>query len=356
MLKVGNDGRIEGCLAVFSFRPQRIAIDLGTANTIVFIDGQGIVYKEPSVVARTIHTGDILGVGNQALELVKNQPAELVASRPMKEGVVTDYDTTVHMLQYFLKKASKFALQKPYVMICVPSSITEVEKRAVMDAARAAGAKETFLIEEPFAAAIGAKLPVHHPVGNMVVDIGGGTTDVAILSLGGIVTSQVTQVAGDAMDEAIIQYIKKKFKLTISDKVAEELKIAIGTASLSADARYGVMSVKGRDVDTGMPRQIRVMSEDLAEALQKPVEAIINTIKRLLEEAPPEISADVISHGIIMTGGGALLRDFDRVVADVMRLPVRIAENPMDCVVIGTGKSLETINQLIKRRYQEEDR
>ncbi|WP_174919283.1 rod shape-determining protein [Jeotgalibaca ciconiae] len=342
-------------MATFILKPQRIGIDLGTANTIVFIDGQGIVYKEPSVVAKNIHTGEMLAVGKEAFEMLGRTPGSIVASRPMKEGVIADYETTVVMIKYFIKKASKYAIQKPYVMICVPSGITEVEKRAVIDAARSAGAKETFLIEEPFAAAIGAGLPVHAPTGSMVVDIGGGTTDVATISLGGIVDSRVSYAGGDRMDEAIIHQIRRDYSLTIGDRTAEIIKMTIGSADIDEASRYGSMEVRGRNMVSGLPKTVTIQAIDIARAIQSVIEDIITSIKQVLEETPPEISADVINHGIIVTGGGSLLRDLASVISKEVLVPVIIANDPLECVVLGTGESLKNID-VLKRSYRNEAR
>ena len=327
-----------------NFKGKNIGIDLGTANTIVFVAGKGIVFREPSVVAKNIHTGEILSVGEEAFQMLGRTPGTIVASRPMKEGVIADYDTTVAMMKYFIKKATGNAFIKPYVMVCVPSGVTEVEKRAVLDATRTAGAKEAFTIEEPFAAAVGAGLPVHAPTGNMVVDIGGGTTDVATISLGGIVTSRSSTAGGDRMDEAIIQFIRKKYGLLIGERTAENIKITIGCADIEKAASYGSMEIRGRDMVNGLPKTLEIHAEDIAVAIHDVVENIILSVREVLEETPPEISADVIDHGIVLTGGGALLKNIAEVISAEAEVPVFIANDPLDCVSIGTGETLKNIN------------
>jgi len=327
-----------------NFKGKNIGIDLGTANTIVFVAGKGIVFREPSVVAKNIHTGEILSVGEEAFQMLGRTPGTIVASRPMKEGVIADYDTTVAMMKYFIKKATGNAFIKPYVMVCVPSGVTEVEKRAVLDATRTAGAKEAFIIEEPFAAAVGAGLPVHAPTGNMVVDIGGGTTDVATISLGGIATSRSSTAGGDRMDEAIIQFIRKKYGLLIGERTAENIKITIGCADIEKAASYGSMEIRGRDMVNGLPKTLEIHAEDIAVAIHDVVENIILSVREVLEETPPEISADVIDHGIVLTGGGALLKSIAEVISAEAEVPVFIANDPLDCVSIGTGETLKNIN------------
>ena len=327
-----------------NFKGKNIGIDLGTANTIVFVAGKGIIFREPSVVAKNIHTGEILSVGEEAFQMLGRTPGTIVASRPMKEGVIADYDTTVAMMKYCIKKATGNAFIKPYVMVCVPSGVTEVEKRAVLDATRTAGAKEAFIIEEPFAAAVGAGLPVHAPTGNMVVDIGGGTTDVATISLGGIVTSRSSTAGGDRMDEAIIQFIRKKYGLLIGERTAENIKITIGCADIEKAASYGSMEIRGRDMVNGLPKTLEIHAEDIAVAIHDVVENIILSVREVLEETPPEISADVIDHGIVLTGGGALLKSIAEVISAEAEVPVFIANDPLDCVSIGTGETLKNIN------------
>lgn len=322
-----------------------MGIDLGTANTLVYVKGKGVVVREPSVVALRTDTGSIEAVGNDAKNMIGRTPGNIVAVRPMKDGVIADFETTATMMKHFIKQAqrnrSSFA-RKPNVMVCVPSGITAVEKRAVEDATKQAGAKEAYTIEEPFAAAIGANLPVWEPTGSMVVDIGGGTTEVAIISLGGIVTSQSIRVAGDEMDEAIIQYIKKTYNLMIGERTAEALKVEVG----SAGSPEGVedMDIRGRDLLTGLPKTITISAEEVSNALKDTVEQIMEAVKNTLEKTPPELAADIMDRGIVLTGGGALLRNLDKVISEETKMPVLVAEDPLDCVAIGTGKALENIH------------
>ncbi|MFC5558164.1 rod shape-determining protein [Ureibacillus thermophilus] len=330
---------------MFGLGNKDVGIDLGTANTLVFVKGKGIVLREPSVVAKNTKTGDIVAVGNDAKNMIGRTPGSIVAIRPMKDGVIADFDITTAMIQYYLKQALKNSgsnWKKPNVMICVPFGITSVEERAVIDAARQAGAKEAFTIEEPFAAAIGADLPVWDPTGSMVVDIGGGTTEVAVISLGGIVTSESVRIAGDAMDQAIISYIRKQYNLTIGERTAEQIKMQIGTARV--DDVDEKMEIRGRDLVTGLPKTIEISSSEISESLKESIAAIIDGVKKTLEKTPPELSADVMERGIVLTGGGALLKNLDKVISDETKMPVFIAENPLDCVAIGTGKALEHID------------
>ncbi len=330
---------------MFGLGNKDVGIDLGTANTLVFIKGKGIVLREPSVVAKNTKTGDIVAVGNDAKNMIGRTPGSIVAIRPMKDGVIADFDITTTMIQYYLKQALKNSgsnWKKPNVMICVPYGITSVEQRAVIDASRQAGAKEAFTIEEPFAAAIGADLPVWDPTGSMVVDIGGGTTEVAVISLGGIVTSESVRIGGDAMDQSIITYIRKTYNLTIGERTAEKIKIEIGTARV--DDVVEKMEIRGRDLLTGLPKTIEITAEEISESLREAISAIIDGVKKTLEQTPPELSADVMERGIVLTGGGALLRNLDKVISDETNMPVFIAENPLDCVALGTGKALEHID------------
>ncbi|KQL53401.1 rod shape-determining protein MreB [Heyndrickxia shackletonii] len=326
------------------FGSRDLGIDLGTANTLVFIKGKGIVVREPSVVAIETDTKQIRAVGNDAKNMIGRTPGNIVALRPMKDGVIADYETTATMMKYYIRQASKkgaFA-RKPYVMICVPSGITAVEERAVIDATRQAGARDAYTIEEPFAAAIGANLPVWEPTGSMVVDIGGGTTEVAIISLGGIVTSQSIRIAGDEMDDSIISYIRKTYNLLIGDRTAETIKMEIG----SAGDPIGIepMEIRGRDLLTGLPKTIEITAEEIAQALHDTVFAIVDAVKSTLEQTPPELAADIMDRGIVLTGGGAMLRNLDKVISKETSMPVIIAENPLDCVAIGTGNALEHIH------------
>ncbi|MGA8941452.1 MAG: rod shape-determining protein [Thermoactinomyces sp.] len=330
-----------------------LGIDLGTANTLVYVKGEGIVVREPSVVAIDTGTQEIKAVGNAAKLMIGRTPGNIVAIRPMKEGVIADYTTTATMLEYFIKQATNQKMiipRKPNVMVCIPSGITPVEKRAVEQAAIRAGVKEAYTIEEPFAAAIGAGLPVWEPTGSMVVDIGGGTTEVAVISLGGIVTSHSLRVAGDKMDEAIIQYIRRKHNLLIGERTAEMLKLEIGSAIPEDDPDgNNAREIKGRDLMTGLPRMMKITSEEIAEALSETVREIINAVKMALEETPPELAADILERGIMLTGGGALLRKLDVCLSQETKMPVMIAENPLDCVAIGTGASLEHIDKFKPR-------
>lgn len=323
-----------------------MGIDLGTANTLVYTKGKGVVVREPSVVAIIKDTGQIEAVGNDAKNMIGRTPGNIVAVRPMKDGVIADFEMTSTMLKYFIQQAQKkgFFSRKPNVMVCVPSGITAVEKRAVEDATRQAGAREAYTIEEPFAAAIGAELPVWEPTGSMVVDIGGGTTEVAIISLGGIVTSRSIRVAGDEMDDAIIQFIKKNYNLMIGERTAETLKMEIGSASVTED--MGEMEIRGRDLLTGLPKTISISGKEVAEALSETVNSIIETVKITLETTPPELAADIMDRGIVLTGGGALLKNLDKVLGEATNMPVVVAEEPLECVAIGTGKALENLHLL----------
>nr|WP_272509015.1 rod shape-determining protein [Psychrobacillus psychrodurans] len=327
-----------------------MGIDLGTANTLVFIKGKGIVLREPSVVAKNVQNGAIVAVGNDAKNMIGRTPGSIVAIRPMKDGVIADFDTTSAMIEYYLKnamKASGMSWSKPNVMICVPFGITSVEQRAVIDAAKQAGARDALTIEEPFAAAIGANLPVWEPTGSMVVDIGGGTTEVAVISLGGIVTSESVRVAGDSMDHAITAYIRKTYNLTIGERTAEAIKIEIGSARVTD--QIDQMDIRGRDLVTGLPKTIEITSKEISNALRESISSIIDGVKKTLEQTPPELSADVMERGIMLTGGGALLKNLDKVISEQTNMPVFIAEDPLDCVAIGTGKALDHMN-ILKRQ------
>ena len=324
---------------MFSFSKD-IGIDLGTANTLVCMKGKGIVMREPSVVAVDIRNDTVLAVGQQARDMIGRTPGSIVAVRPLKDGVIADFDITATMLKHFIRKAAKPALfSKPRIVICMPTGVTEVERRAVENAAvQASGSKNIMLIEEPMAAAIGAGLPVDEPTGSMVVDIGGGTSEVAVISLGDIVTACSVRVAGDKFDEAIVTYIKKTYNLLIGDRTAEEIKIAIGSAYPYSDEKD--MLIKGRSLETGLPKDITITAEEIRNALADPLMIIVDAVKTTLEKTPPELSADIIDHGIMLTGGGALLRGLDRLVMQETGMPVHVAERPLDCVVEGTGKRL----------------
>jgi len=322
-----------------------LGIDLGTANTLVYVKGKGIVVREPSVVALRTDTKTIEAVGEDAKKMIGRTPGNIRAVRPMKDGVIADFDTTSTMIKYFIRQAQKQRLlfqRHPSVMVCVPSGITAVEKRAVEDATRQAGARDAYTIEEPFAAAIGADLPVWEPTGSMVVDIGGGTTEVAVISLGGIVTSRSIRVAGDEMDEAITQYIKRTYNLMIGERTAESIKMEIGSAMKSDEpVRF---EIRGRDLVTGLPKTMAITSEEITEALTDTVNSIVEAVKVTLEKCPPELSADIMDRGIVLTGGGGLLRNLDKLLSRETGMPVLVAENPLDCVAIGTGRALENIH------------
>ncbi len=331
---------------MFGFGTRDLGIDLGTANTLVYIKGKGVVLREPSVVAFHTDTKQIVAVGNDAKNMIGRTPGNVVALRPMADGVIADYETTAKMMKYYINKALKtkgasFG-RKPYVMVSVPSGITAVEERAVIDATRQAGARDAYTLEEPFAAAIGANLPVWEPTGSMVVDIGGGTTEVAIISLGGIVTSQSIRIAGDDMDAAIINYIRKNYNLLIGERTAEIVKIEIGSAS--EPEQIDNMEIRGRDLITGLPKTIEISAQEITEALKDTVSAIVDAVKNTLEKTPPELAADIMDRVIVLTGGGALLTNLDRVISDETNMPVIIAENPLDCVAIGTGMALDHID------------
>lgn len=324
---------------MFSFSKD-IGIDLGTANTLVFMKGKGIVMREPSVVAVDIRNDNVLAVGAQAKEMIGRTPGSIVAVRPLKDGVIANFDITSKMLKHFIRKVVKSNFfNRPRIVICIPSGVTEVERKAVEDAAYQAGGKEVELIEEPMAAAIGAGLPVAEPTGSMVVDIGGGTTEVAVISLGDIVSYRSARVGGDKFDEAIITYLKKKYNLLVGERTAENIKIQIGSAYPYEDE--GEMTVKGRDLMDGLPKNITITAAEVRDALADPLAIMIEAILDTLEETPPELSADIIDNGIMLTGGGALLRGLDMLIMQQTSMPVHIAERPLDCVVDGTGKRLE---------------
>lgn len=334
---------------MFGLGGKDVGIDLGTANTLVFIKGKGIVLREPSVVAKNTHTGEIVAVGSAARNMIGRTPGSIVATRPMKDGVIADFEITTAMIEHYMKeamKASGGSWSKPNVMICVPYGITSVEQRAVTDASRQAGAKDAYTIEEPFAAAIGANLPVWEPTGSMVVDIGGGTTEVAVISLGGIVTSESIRVGGDTMDGAITSYIRKTYNLTIGERTAEAIKIEIGSAQKAPKPEK--MDIRGRDLLTGLPKTIEISSDEIVDALRESIAQIIEGVKKTLETTPPELSSDVMERGIVLTGGGAMLRGLDKVISEETNMPVFIAEDPLDCVAIGTGKALDNFD-LIKK-------
>jgi rod shape-determining protein MreB len=325
-----------------------MGIDLGTANTLVHVKGKGIVLTEPSVVAIQNDSGRVLAVGEEAKRMIGRTPGNIVAIRPMKDGVIADFDVTQAMLKYFISKAlgKKTPFIRPRVIVSIPTGCTTVEERAVREAALAAGAKEAYLIEEPMAAAIGAGMPVHEPTGNMIVDIGGGTTEVAVISLGGIVTSKSVRIAGDNMDDAIIQHLRKNYNLLIGERTAEDIKISIGSALLEGEEED--YEVRGRDLVTGLPKTISVSSREIHQALKETVQQIVDGIKACLEKTPPELAADIMDRGIIMAGGGSLLRGLDRLISMETNMPVYVCENPLSAVGLGTGRVLENI-EVLKR-------
>ena len=330
-----------------------IGIDLGTANTLVFMKGKGIIMREPSVVAVDTRHDAVRFVGSEAKEVIGRTPGSIVAVRPLKGGVIADFDITASMLQIFIKKVFNNSIfARPRVIICIPSGVTEVEKRAVKEAAFKAGARQVSIIEEPMAAAIGAGLPVAEATGSMIVDIGGGTSEVAVISLGGIVVSRSVRVGGDAFDASIIQYIKKKYSLLIGERTAEDIKIAIGSAYPYEGE--DTMEIKGRNLIDGLPKNTTITSEEIREALQDSLASVLEAIRVTLERTPPQLAADIIDHGITLSGGGALLRGLDSLISKETGMPVNVAENPLDCVAVGTGKVLEDIDRL-KEVLSDED-
>ncbi|WP_346880170.1 rod shape-determining protein [Clostridium sp. UBA3061] len=334
---------------VFFGSTRDIGIDLGTANTLVYIKGKGIVLREPSVVAINKNTGKVLAVGNEAKNMIGRTPGNIVAIRPMKDGVIADFDVTEKMLRHFIEKVGgKNSFKSPRIVVCFPSGVTEVEKRAIEEATKSAGAREVGLLEEPMAAAIGAGLPVGEPTGSMVVDIGGGTTEVAIISLGGVVTSMSLRVAGDELDQAIIAYIKKQYNLMIGERTSENIKIQLGSA-YEVEEKAENMQIRGRDLISGLPKVVEIGEDEVREALREPVYSIIEAIKTTLEKTPPELAADIMDKGIMLTGGGALLKGLDALIAHETHMPVNIAEIPLDCVAVGTGKALDNVDIMSRR-------
>ena len=322
-----------------------IGIDLGTANTLIFMKGKGVIMREPSVVAVDTKTDRVRFVGKEAKEVIGRTPGSIVAVKPLKDGVIADFDITTSMLQIFIKKVvNNTFLSKPRVVICIPSGVTAVERRAVKSAAMKAGAKYVSIIEEPMAAAIGANLPVAEATGSMVVDIGGGTTEVAVISLGGIVAARSVRAGGDEFDKHIIQYVKRKYNLLIGDRTAENIKMEIGSASKYEGEEP--IEIKGRNLIDGLPKNIYISPEEVREALDEPLQVVIEAIKVTLEKTPPELAADIIDHGITLTGGGALLKGLDELITKETGMSVKVAENPLDCVAEGTGKVLENLNEL----------
>jgi len=328
-----------------NFLSNDIGIDLGTANSLVYLRDQGIVLSEPSVVAVLAETNKVLAVGMEAKRMLGRTPGNIKAIRPMKDGVIADFEITEEMLRYFIQKVHRrFKIMQPRVLVAVPSGITEVETRAVEDSAGRAGAREVYLIEEPMAAAIGVGIPVQEPIGNMIVDIGGGTTEVAVISLSGIVDSRSVRVGGDSMDGSIIRYIKRSYSLMIGERTAEEIKIRIGSAYPMDEETE--MPVKGRDLNSGLPKTVNLTSVEIREALQEPIASIVETVRTTLERCPPELAADLIDHGIVLAGGGALLRGIDRLITEESGLPVNVADEPLLAVAKGTGIVLEEMDTL----------
>jgi rod shape-determining protein MreB and related proteins len=333
--------------STFQFLGRDMAVDLGTANTLVYVRGRGIVLNEPSVVAINTRTGAILAVGTEAKRMIGRTPGHIIAVRPLKDGVIADFDVTEKMLRYFIQRVHKRRfLAKPRVVVCVPSGITGVEQRAVEEATIQAGARAAYIIEEPMAAAIGAGLPIHEPTGNMVVDIGGGTTEVAVISLGGIVTSQSIRIGGDELDESIIAYIKKEYSLMLGERTAEEIKMAVGSAFPLADEPHA--EIRGRDLVSGLPKTIILSAEEVRKAMEESINAIVDAVKNTLDKTPPELAADIMDKGIVLTGGGGLLRGLDERLKHETGIPIHTTENPLSSVAIGSGKCLEEFEALKK--------
>ncbi|MFC0038600.1 rod shape-determining protein [Actinomadura rayongensis] len=329
-----------------SFLGRDMAVDLGTANTLVYVRGRGIVLNEPSVVAINTNNGKIVAVGIEAKRMIGRTPGNIVAVRPLKDGVIADFDVTERMLRYFIQKVHKrrhFA--KPRIVVAVPSGITGVEQRAVKEAGYQAGARRVYIIEEPMAAAIGAGLPVYEPTGNMVVDIGGGTTEVAIISLGGIVTSQSVRVGGDELDQAVISFSKKEYSLMLGERTAEEIKMAIGSAYPGGEDEPHA-EIRGRDLVSGLPKTVVISSEEVRRAIEEPVNSIVDAVKTTLDKCPPELSGDIMDRGIALTGGGALLKNLDERLREETGMPIHLVDNPLDSVVLGTGKCVEDFESL----------
>lgn len=332
------------------FLTKDVAIDLGTANTIIYVKGKGIVVREPSVVAIDRYSGKFVAAGHEANAMIGRTPENIVAIRPMKDGVIADFDITQSMIKHFIRKANVVGIMKPKVMVCIPSGITEVERRAVEEAVIQAGAKDVALIEEPMAAALGAGLPVRRATGSMVMDIGGGTTEVAVISMGGIVSSRSIRIAGDAMDSAIVNYLKKNVGINVGDKMAEEIKMEIGSAY--EDDTERVFDVRGRDVMSGLPRTVQIRESQIRDAMKENIDEILEAVKITLEHTPPELAADVMERGIMLTGGGALIKGLDRLLTEITKIPAQVAEYPLDCVAVGTGKALDNIKEFsVKNRY-----
>jgi rod shape-determining protein MreB len=329
---------------MLAFLGRDMAVDLGTANTLVYVRGRGIALNEPSVVALNTDTGKIVAVGVQAKKMIGRTPGNIVAVRPLKDGVIADFDVTERMLRYFIQKVHRRHLAKPRLVVAVPSGITGVEQSAVKEAGHQAGARRVYIIEEPMAAAIGAGLPVYEPTGNMVVDVGGGTTEVAVISLGGIVTSQSIRVGGDEMDQAIIAFAKKEYSLMLGERTAEEIKMAVGSAYPSPDEPHA--EIRGRDLVSGLPKTIVICAEEVRQAIQEPVSTIVDIVKTTLDKCPPELAGDIMDRGIALTGGGALLRGLDERLREETGIPIHLADNPLESVVLGTGKCVQDFDAL----------
>ena len=328
-----------------SFLGRDLAVDLGTANTLVYVRGRGVVLNEPSVVAINTTTGAIVAVGAEAKRMIGRTPANITAIRPLRDGVIADFETTERMLRYFIQKVHRRRyFTKPRIVVCVPSGITGVEQRAVKDAGYQAGARRVYIIEEPMAAAIGAGMPVHEPVGNMVVDIGGGTTEVAVISMGGIVTSQSIRTGGDRLDQAIVGFVKKEYSLMLGERTAEDIKMAIGSAFPTQDEP--VAEIRGRDLVSGLPKTIVVSAQDIRRAMEEPVNSIIDAVKSTLDKCPPELAGDVMDRGIVLTGGGALLGGLDERLRHETGMPIHVADNPLHSVAVGSGKCVEEFEAL----------
>ncbi|MET7466081.1 rod shape-determining protein [Nonomuraea sp. NPDC005501] len=328
-----------------AFLGRDMAVDLGTANTLVYVRGRGIVLNEPSVVAVNTTTGKVMAVGIEAKRMIGRTPGHILAVRPLKDGVIVDFEVTERMLRYFIQRVHRrHHFAKPRVIIAVPSGITSVEQRAVKEAAYQAGVRRVYIVEEPMAAAIGAGLPVHEPTGNMVVDIGGGTTEVAIISMGGVVTSQSIRIGGDELDQAMITFAKKEYSLMLGERTAEEIKIAIGSAWSDGDDAHA--EIRGRDLLTGLPKTVVVSSEEIRKAIEEPINSIVDAIKSTLDRCPPELSGDLMDHGIVLTGGGALLKGIDERIKVETGMPVHLADNPLDSVALGSGRCVEDFEGL----------
>ncbi len=334
---------------MFKFKAKKmlskdIGLDLGTASVVVYVDGQGIVLREPSVVAVDTNTDTIVKIGKEAQAMLGRNPDNINVIRPLKEGVISCYDVTQKMIQHFIRRACGNAFLPPRVIICIPTGVTEVETRAVMDAGTQAGARRTYLVEEPVAAAIGAGIDITTPVGNMIVDIGGGTTDVAVISLGGVVVAESKKIAGDKFDEAIMRYVRRKHNITIGERTAEHIKLKIGAVYEHGEAK--TMEVKGRCLLSGLPKVVTLSSKEMLEAMMEPISAILDTICSVIERTPPDLVGDILKHGIVMTGGGSQLYGLDRLIEDVTGVKTRIAKDPMLCVALGTGKLLSLLDDM----------